>query len=97
MERDTNMPIEKESSESEVIEASRINIRAPRASSSRASRSRVSEERSPIVFGAGSRFNLPLSVIKKLKDAGKVAGFVVYSSGNMEQKENYFDAIDRGW
>jgi len=60
-------------------------------------KTRTENERSPIVFGGGSRFNLPANVIKKLNDSGKVLGFVVYSSGNTEQKENYFDALDRGW
>jgi len=66
-----------------------------RASTSR--KTRIEEERPPIVFGGGSRFNLPSNVVKKLHDSDKVVGFVVYSSGNVEQKENYFDAIDRGW
>lgn len=67
-------------------------------SSSRASTSRKPrEERPPIVFGGGSRFNFPDTVIKKLEKTDKVLGFVVYSSGNLEQKENYFNAIDRGW
>ena len=69
--------------------------RAPRTSSSR--KVRIEDTRPPIVFGGGSRFNLPGNIIKKLQDNGKVLGFVVYSSGNVEQKENYFDAIDRGW
>src|SRR3982751_3704375 len=60
-------------------------------------KTRIDDERPPIVFGGGSRFNFPESVVKKLKDSGKVVGFVVYSSGNIEQKENYFSAIDRGW
>ncbi len=60
-------------------------------------KSRVENERPPVVFGGGSRFNLPQNVIKKLHDKGKVMGFVVYSSGNVEQKENYHDALDRGW
>lgn len=60
-------------------------------------KTRTEEQRSPIVFGGGSRFNLPSNVIKKLNDSGKVLGFVVYSSGNTDQKENYFDALDRGW
>lgn len=66
-----------------------------RATSSR--KTRTEDERPPIVFGGGSRFNLPPNIIKKLNDSGKVLGFVVYSSGNVEQKENYFDALDRGW
>ncbi len=66
-----------------------------RASTSR--KTREEEERAPIVFGGGSRFNLPSKVIKKLHDSDKVIGFVVYSSGNVDQKENYNDAIDRGW
>lgn len=68
--------------------------------SSRESTSRKTrevEERPPIVFGGGSRFNLPANVNRKLQDSGKVLGFVVYSSGNVDQKENYFNALDRGW
>jgi hypothetical protein len=60
-------------------------------------KNRTEEERSPIVFGGGSRFNLPANVLKKLNDSGKVLGFVVYTSGNVDQKENYYDALDRGW
>lgn len=66
-----------------------------RASMSR--KTRVEDERPPIVFGGGSRFNLPPGVVKKLRDTDKVVGFVVYSSGNVEQKENYFNATERGW
>lgn len=73
------------------------NIRSPRSASERSAKSRTSEERAPIVFGGGSRFNLPASVVKKLRDSGKEPGFVVYSSGNTDQKENYYDALDRGW
>lgn len=81
----------------EEVQEETVNIRSSRASSSRVARSRISEERPPIVFGGGSRFNLPKNVIKKLKDDGKVPAFVVYSSGNTEQKENYFEAAERGW
>lgn len=73
------------------------NSRSSRAASSRSAGSRTLGERSPIVFGLGSRFNLPPSVVKKLKEAGKIPGFIVYSSGNTEQKENYYGAMDRGW
>lgn len=66
-----------------------------RASTAR--KTREEDERAPIVFGGGSRFNLPINVLKKLRDTDKVLGFVVYSSGNTEQKENYYDAIERGW
>lgn len=55
------------------------------------------DNRPQIVFGGGSRFNLPNNVIQKLKDEGKVVGFVVFSSGDVYQRENYFNAIDRGW
>lgn len=72
-------------------------IRSTRSASSREAQSRTMEERPPIVFGLGSRFNLPDSVVKRLKEAGKVPGFVVYSSGNVEQKENYYNATDRHW
>lgn len=64
---------------------------------SRAFESREANERPPIVFGGGSRFNLPSSVVQKLRDNDQEPGFVVYSSGNAEQKENYYNAIDRGW
>jgi hypothetical protein len=73
------------------------NIRSPRSASERGAKSRTAEERAPIVFGGGSRFNLPLNVVKKLRENGKEPGFVVYSSGNEEQKENYYNALDRGW
>ena len=69
--------------------------RLSRASNAR--RTRTEDERPPIVFGSGSRFNLPAKILKKLEDDGKVLGFVVYSSGNVEQKENYFNAVEREW
>lgn len=69
--------------------------RLPRSSSAR--KTRVEDERPPIVFGGGSKFNLQANVVKKVKDSGKVLGFVVYSSGNTDQRENYFDAMERGW
>jgi hypothetical protein len=78
------------------LEEQKNEKRLSRASTSRRE-SRTSEERPPIVFGGGSRFNLPQNIIKKLQDNGKVLGFVVYSSGNVEQKENYDTAIERGW
>lgn len=71
------------------------NPRASRSTESRAFESRVAEERPPIVFGGGTRFNVPPSVMKD--DPDHVYGFVVYSSGNTEQKENYYEAMDRGW
>src|ERR1700735_1325234 len=69
--------------------------RLSRASNAR--RTRTEDERPPIVFGSGSRFNLPAKILKKLEDDGKVLGFVVYSSGNVEQKENFYNAVERGW
>lgn len=81
----------------EIDEKNQIDSRTSRAALNRGSTSRVSESRPPITFGGGSRFNLPTSVVQKLKDAGKVPGFVVYSSSNEEQKENYFAAMERGW
>lgn len=90
-------------SESGLKEIEPFKVRKPneekrfssRESTSR--KSRVEDERPPIVFGGGSRFNLPPNILKKLHDTGKVLGFVVYSSGNVDQKENYMNAIDRGW
>lgn len=79
------------------------NIRTPRASSSRGAQSRVAESRSPIayaanpVIGVGSRLNLPETVVKKLREDGQEPAFVVYASGNQDQKENYFTAVDKGW
>lgn len=71
--------------------------RASRNAESRAFEGRVAAERPPIVFGAGSRFNLPPSLVKRFKDDGKSVCFVVYSSGNVDQKENYDNAIERGY
>lgn len=69
--------------------------RASRATESRGFEARVGEERAPIVFGGISRFNLPPALVSRLKDNDEVASWVVYSSGNTEQKENYYNAIDR--
>jgi hypothetical protein len=87
--KDSNLP---EIKEKEPFKASRLSSRA-----SMSRKDRTEEERSPIVFGGGSRFNLPPAIIKRLSDNDKVLGFVVYSSGNMEQKENYENALERGW
>lgn len=72
-----------------------ITTRVPRAVSERGSETRVAEMRDPIVFGGNSRFNVPSQVLRD--DPDHVYGFVVYSSGNTEQKENYYEAMDRGW
>ena len=70
--------------------------RTRRAATGRTSFSRVSEDRRSVSFG-DSQFNLPKSVVEKLKADGKVVGFVVYSSMNEEQRDNYLKAQDRGW
>lgn len=71
--------------------------RSARPNVARSPRTKEEEDFSPIVFGGGSRFNLPISVVKKLEEEGKVAAFVMCSSMNEEQKENYFNAVDRKW
>lgn len=70
--------------------------RTRRSATSRTAFSRVSEDRHSVSFG-DSQFNLPKSVVEKLKAEGKVVGFVVYSSMNEEQRDNYLRAQDRGW
>ena len=69
--------------------------RRSRTTESRAFESRVPSQRSPIVFGTASRFNVPAEVMKD--DPDHKYGFVVYSSGNVEQRENFYEAMDRGW
>lgn len=81
----------------ENVEKEVTNNRSSRGIEQRSAHSRVSDERPPIVFGGGTRFNLPASVVKKLHDSNRVPGFVVYSSSNQDQKENYYDAVDRGY
>lgn len=83
--------------QTEDQDAATQNVRTPRSASSREAKGRISKERPPIVFGAGSRFNLPESVVKKIREDGQEPGFVVYSSGNTEQRENYDNAVERGW
>lgn len=71
--------------------------RVSRNLESREFEGRIVNERPPIVFGGGSRFNLPPNLLKRFKNDGYVLSFVVYSSGNVDQKENYYNAIDRGY
>lgn len=78
------------------MEQETTNNRRSRGTESREFSARSANERPPIEFGAVSRFNLPTSLLKKLDEEGYEAGFVVYSSGGTDQKENYFDAIRRG-
>jgi len=84
-------------------EESNINIESknPRASRSMELRGfkegRVKDERPPIVFGLGSRFNLPPQLVQRFKDDGYVLSWVVYSSGGSDHKENYYEAIDKGY
>jgi hypothetical protein len=71
---------------------------APRMSRNRELRShqsRTASERTPLKFARVSRFNLPESLLKQ--DLDHVYSFVVYSSGNVEQRENYEKAIAAGW
>lgn len=69
------------------------NVRRSRSTENRNFESRSASERPPIVFNRGSRFNVPESVLKS--DDDHAYSYIVYSSGNIEQKENYNDAIDR--
>ncbi len=69
--------------------------RSSRATENRSYDGRVTEERPPIVYSNGTRFNLPTDLING--DPDHKYSFIVYSSGNQEQKENYFEAIDRGY
>jgi hypothetical protein len=71
-------------------------FRARRSAGARSAFSRVSDERRSISFG-DSQFNLSKNIVDKLRDNGKVLGFVVYSSNNEEQRDNYLKAQDRGW
>lgn len=100
MEKDTIINNETSITEKKPFKMTESNYPNEKRFSSRAStarKTRTEDERPPIVFGGGSRFNFPANIIKKLQNDGKVLGFVVYSSGNVDQKENYFNAIERGW
>lgn len=46
-------------------------------------------------FGGGSRFNMPREILDG--DPEHDFGYVVYSSNNIDQTQNYNDACDRGW
>lgn len=78
------------------IENAAQHQRTPRSRESRSATSRTVSQRPPMTFGQ-SKFNLPLSVVQKARDNGQEMGFVVYSRGNEEQRENYDEAVFRGW
>lgn len=80
-----------------MTDASGKSRRASRSTESRSYEARVTEERPPIAYGDGSRFNLPKEVIEKYKDNGYSLSFVMYMCGKEEDKENYFSAIERGY
>lgn len=67
--------------------------RRSRSTENRNFESREAGERSPIVWNRGSRFNVPESVLKS--DDDHAYSYICYSSGNEEQTENYWDAVDR--
>lgn len=71
------------------------NIRNSRSTEKRVFESREAEERPQAFFGGNSRFNVAKEILDA--DPEHAYGFVVYSSGNYEQKENYYDAINRGY
>lgn len=66
-----------------------------RSADSRNFESRSASERPPIAYGLLSRFNISKEIIKSYADQGYELNWVMYSSGNVEQKENYFSAIER--
>ena len=68
---------------------------AARSTEKRVFESRAIDARPVYSFGGGSRFNVPEEI--RLADPDHKYAFVVYSSGNFEQKENYYDALDRGY
>lgn len=70
--------------------------RRSRSTDNREFESRAANQRTPIVYGTRSRFNFPEETIKRFKDMGYELNYVVISSGNQEQKENYYDALERG-
>lgn len=71
--------------------------RALRSTESRSYEARVTEERPPVSYGDGSKFNLPKEVVQKYEENGYSLSFVMYMCGKEEDRENYFDAIDRGY
>lgn len=70
--------------------------RRSRTTDNRSFESRGAVERAPLVYGTGSRFNFPAEAIQRFHDQGYELNYVVISSGNTDQKENYFNAMDRG-
>lgn len=77
-----------------------VSIPAPLRRSSRSMQSRnhegrVEDARDPLVYAGISRFNLPKSLIDRFPEFRFC--WVVYSSGNQETKENYFDMCDKGY
>lgn len=81
----------------ENTEVNAISRRASRSTDSRSYEARVTEERPPVSYGDGSKFNLPKEVVQKYKENGYSLSFIMYMCGKEEDKENYFDAIDRGY
>lgn len=69
--------------------------RPKRAYESRGFEGRVTQARKPLLYSQGSRFNIPKEVIDA--DPDHYYSFIVYSSMNEENRENFYDAIDRGY
>ena len=72
-------------------------LRRSRNADTRDFEGRSVTSRSPIAYGRISKFNLPEEFIKDYEAKGYVVGFIVYSLANSEHRENYYQAIDRGW
>lgn len=71
--------------------------RDSRALLSRASEMRSAKEREPATFHQLSRFNIPLSCVNKLKEAGLVGAFINHKTDERDLQNNYDNAIGRQW
>ena len=69
--------------------------RSNRAMESRAREGRIASAKAPVSYMMGSRFNLPEQLVENLRKSGYEPGWIAYSRAKVEDKENYFDAVDR--
>ena len=78
-----------------VVESAPKTRRSSRNMQSRAYEGRVVSAKAPVSYMMGSRFNLPEQLVENLRKSGYEPGWIAYSRAKTEDKENYFDAIDR--
>lgn len=70
-------------------------LRFNRAAHNRANTRRMNNERPPLDFSIGSRFNIPKEITEA--DPDNIYGFIPYMAGGEQLQDIVDDAVERGW